>query len=110
LIRANVESWRTTILADNGPLLGRTARAISTKDCLPSKVFFDIIDGRATWRDREEMERHVRTCWHCLDYHCRLLEVVHILRASQPLPDSDVARYQRLLGIAPPQRSFWKRS
>jgi hypothetical protein len=46
-----------------------------------------VIDGRATWRGREEMESHVKGCWHCLDRYCRLLEVVDVLRGSKPLPD-----------------------
>ncbi len=63
LIRGGMDSWRSTVLPDNGPLLGQAASALSTKDCLPAKTFFDVIDGRATWRGREEMERHVKGCW-----------------------------------------------
>jgi hypothetical protein len=109
LVRAAVDAWRSTLLADNGPLLGQSAAALSTKDCLPPKTFFDVIDGRATWRGREEMERHVKGCWHCLDRYCRLLEVVDVLRASKPLTESESEPYKRLLGIDPPKRSFWKR-
>jgi len=110
LVRGSMDAWRSTLLADNGPLLGRAASALSTKDCLPAKAFFDVIDGRATWRGREEMERHVRGCWHCLDRYCRLLEVVDALRGSQPLPESEAQGYRRLLGIETPKRPFWKRS
>src|SRR5580700_4047766 len=109
LIRGGMDSWRSTVLPDNGSLLGQAASALSTRDCLPAKTFFDVIDGRATWRGREEMERHVKSCWHCLDRYCRLLEVVDILRASKPLPESEAESYKRLLGIEVPKRSFWKR-
>jgi len=109
LIRTGVDTWRSTILAGNGLLLGQAASALSTKDCLPAKTFLDVIDGRATWRGREEMEHHVKSCWHCLDYYCRLLEVVDVLRACKPLTDSEVESYKRLLGIETPKRSFWKR-
>jgi hypothetical protein len=109
LIRGSVDAWNATLLASNGALLGRAAGELSTKDCTAPKVFFDVIDGRATWSGREEMERHVKSCWHCLDRFCRLLEVVDTLRASKPLPESEVAAYQRLLGIEAPKRSFWKR-
>ena len=37
LIRAGMDSWRSTVLADNGPLLGQAASALSTKDCLPAE-------------------------------------------------------------------------
>lgn len=109
LIRGSVDAWRTTLLADNGPLLGQAASALFTKDCLPPKAFFDVIDGRTTWRGREEMERHVKGCWHCLDHYCRLLEVVDVLRTSKPLAESEAEGYKRLLGIETPKRSFWKR-
>ena len=109
LVRGGVDAWRSTLLADNGPLLGQAAGALSTKDCVGAKAFFDVIDGRATWRGREEMERHVKGCWHCLDHYCRLLEVVDALRASKPLPEAEAEGYRRLLGIEVPKRSFWKR-
>ena len=109
LVRGSVDAWSRTLLAENGPSLGREAAAISTRDCLPPKAFLDIIDGRTNWRGREEMERHVKTCWHCIDHFCRLLEDVDVLRASQPLAEAEVEKYQRLLGIEPPKRSFWKK-
>ncbi|HUD98731.1 MAG TPA: hypothetical protein VMR62_04105 [Bryobacteraceae bacterium] len=107
LIRGHVDAWRSTLLADNGRLLGQAAGALSNKDCLPAKSFFDVIDGRATWRWREEMEQHVKGCWHCLDHYCRLLEAVDILRAAQPLSETEVAPYLRMLGIETRKRSFW---
>jgi hypothetical protein len=109
LIRTGVDAWRRTLLADNGSLLGRAAAARSTQECLLAKTFFDVIDGRATWRGREEMERHAKSCWHCLDRYCRLLEVVDVLRGLQPLPAAEAEGYRRLLGIESPKRSFRKR-
>ena len=109
LIRGSLDAWRSSVLPENGPLLGQAASALFTKDCLPAKAFFDVIDGRTTWRGREEMEQHVKGCWHCLDHYCRLLEVVDVLRASKPLPEAEAEAYKRLLGIETPKRSFWKR-
>jgi hypothetical protein len=109
LVRGGVDAWRSTLLADNGTPLGRAASALSTKDCLVPKAFFDVIDGRATWRGREEMERHVKGCWHCMDHYCRLLEVVDVLRGAKPLGEAEVEGYKRLLGIETPKRGFWKR-
>lgn len=109
LIRASMDAWSRTLLAGNGTLLGREAGAHSTQDCLPAKAFFDVIDGRTTWSGREEMERHVKGCWHCLDHYCRLLEVVDALRASKPLAEAEAAGYRVLLGIEVPKRSFWRR-
>jgi len=109
LIRGSVDAWGSTLLADNGLLLGRAASVLATDDCLPAKAFFDVIDGRTTWRGREEMERHLKGCCHCLDHYCRLLEVVDLLRGAQTLAESEAQAYQRLLGIAVPKRPFWRR-
>jgi hypothetical protein len=109
LIRGKVDSWRRTLLAENGPALGREAGAGDGKDCLPTKAFLDVVDGRTTWSDREMMERHLRTCWHCIDHFCRMLEVVHLLRGSQPLSEAESEPFRTLLGVAAPKRTGWKR-
>ena len=109
LIRGKVDSWRRTLLAENGPALGREAAAGTGQDCLPTKAFLDVVDGRTTWRGREMMERHLLNCWHCVDHFCRMLEVVHLLRASQPLSEADSAPFRALLGLAAPKRTGWKR-
>jgi hypothetical protein len=109
LVRGAVDHWSRTLLADSGRTLGRAAASVTTKDCVSAKVFLDVIDGRATWRGREEMERHVKSCWHCIDHYARLLEVVDVLRVSQPLPASELESYQKLLHIQSPPRPFWKR-
>jgi hypothetical protein len=109
LIRGKVDSWRRTLLAENGPALGREAAAPAGQDCLPTKAFLDVVDGRTTWRDREMMDRHLLGCWHCVDHFCRMLEVVRWLRGSQPLSESESRPFRALLGVAAPKRTVWKR-
>ncbi len=109
LIRGKVDSWRRTLLAENGASLGREAAAGAGKDCLPAKAFLDVVDGRTTWRGREMMDRHLRDCWHCVDHFCRTLEVVHLLRGSQPLSEAECEPFRSLLGVAAPKRGGWKR-
>ena len=104
LIRGKVDSWRRTLLAENGPALGREAAAETGEDCLPTKAFLDVVDGRTTWRGREMMERHLGTCWHCVDHFCRMLEVVHLLRDSQPISEAEAGPYRLLLGVEAPKR------
>src|ERR1019366_2928073 len=43
LIRGKVDSWRGTLLAENGPALGREAAAATGQDCLPTKAFLDVV-------------------------------------------------------------------
>ncbi len=108
LLRGKLDTWRRGMLVANGRALGLEAAAAVTKDCPASKPFLDILDGRSTWRGREELELHVRNCWHCVDHFCRMAEVIEILREVKPLTESEAAPYKKMLGIAPPKRRFWK--
>jgi len=107
-IRAQVDHWRITLLAENGRDLGRAAAA-ATAACLPPKAFLDLLDGRTTWRGREDMERHVHGCWHCIDHYCRLLEAADWVRRAQPLGEREAEPFRKLLGIEAEKRPAWKR-
>jgi hypothetical protein len=106
LLRGHLSTWSRTILADNGVALGREAAGARTNDCLPSKVFLDVLDGRTDWQGREEMERHVASCWHCIDHFCRMAEVIELLRGIRPLSEEESAPYLRRLGIEQPRRGW----
>jgi hypothetical protein len=108
LIRANVESWRLTILAENGFTLGREAATLMGKDCLAPKVFLDMLDGRTTWRNRELAEQQVNRCWHCVDHFCRIVEVLGLLRNRSPLSQAAAAPYWKILDVQP-ERKFWRK-
>jgi hypothetical protein len=109
LLRGSVDSWRQTMLLENGAALGRAAAGASTKDCLSPKAFLDVLDGRNTWRDREDLERHVTGCWHCVDHFCRMAEVIELVRGIQPLSDAEAEPYRRLLGVRTAKAAGWKR-
>ncbi|MGA3239358.1 MAG: hypothetical protein ABSG03_24040 [Bryobacteraceae bacterium] len=108
LIRGKVDAWRRNLLAENGRALGVEAAAAKTGECLPVRAFLDVLDGRATWRGREEMERHVTRCWHCIDHFCRMAEVIQALRGVQPLTVEESEPLRILLGVRP-ERARWKR-
>jgi hypothetical protein len=109
LIRGKVDSWSRTMLSESGRALGRMAAAAGGAECLPPKLFFDLLDGRTTWGGRDRLERHVTRCWHCIDHFCRLVEVVEILRSNQPLADTEAAPFRELLGVAEAAGPAWKR-
>jgi hypothetical protein len=109
LIRGKVDTWRRTLLAENGPALGREAARAAGADCLPTKAFLDVVDGRTTWSGREMMDRHLAGCWHCVDHFCRMLEVVQLLRGSRPLTEAESQPFRELLRVAPPRSTGWKR-
>jgi hypothetical protein len=109
LLRGAVDTWNRTLLAENGPALGRAAAAAHTKDCLPSKTFLDMLDGRSTWRTREQIERHAINCWHCIDHFCRMAEVIELLRGVEPLPAAEWEPLRQQLGIPEEKRGGWKK-
>lgn len=110
LIRQKVDAWRRNLLAENGPELGRAAAASAGKDCLAVKTFLDIIDGRMTWRGREQLEHHVTGCWHCIDHFCRMVEVVELLRGTQPLSEEAAEPFRALLGLPARKKKRWWRA
>jgi len=109
LIRGKVDRWNRAILAANGRTLGLAAAEQSGTDCLQVKAFLDLIDGRTTWRGREEIERHANRCWHCVDHSCRMLEVVEMLRGLEPLTDAEAEPFCNLMGVEIKKPAGWKR-
>jgi hypothetical protein len=83
MLRSSHDRWSRTMLADNGLALGRTVASRKQPECVPGKALLDIIDGRSTWSKREELERHIGACWHCVDHFSRLHEVCDLLRPVQ---------------------------
>jgi hypothetical protein len=55
------------------------------------------------------MQRHVTTCWHCIDHFCRMAEVVELLRRVEPLSEAETQRFRKALGITVPKQPVWKR-
>ena len=82
LIRAGQDRWSRSLLEDHGRQLGRAAARQAAEPCISVKALLDMIDGRSTWYQREEMERHIAGCLHCIDHFCRMHEVCDLLRSA----------------------------
>ncbi len=108
-LRAETNHWSAALLPDNGRQLSLAAEASGTQGCLPAKAFLDMLDGRTTWKGREDLERHAHGCWRCIDHFCRLVETVELLRGVQPLPDTEAKPLCELLGIPAAKQPGWKR-
>jgi hypothetical protein len=109
LIRGHVDSWSSTMLAESGRSLGTEALVLKGEECLTAKTFLDLLDGRTTWQGRDQLERHVTRCWHCIDYYCRLVETVEVLRGNQPIGEAEAAPLLELLDIRTEAVPVWKR-
>lgn len=109
LLRGKMDRWKKGIVADNGFALGRMAEAASGKDCLPGKACLDTLDGRITWKRKQDYDYHVARCWYCVDYFCRLREGDFALRIAKPLSAEETAQFQTLLSVVEEEKPFWKK-
>jgi hypothetical protein len=82
MLRAGQDRWSRTMLEANGLALGRAVAERKGPECCSAKALLDVIEGRSTWAKREEMERHITGCWHCVDHFSRLHEVCDLLRGK----------------------------
>ncbi|MFQ5723147.1 MAG: hypothetical protein ACE5G6_01545 [Terriglobia bacterium] len=63
--------------------------------CCPGRVFVRLADGQISWREREEAERHIESCLHCLDRSAQYCEVARFFHV---LPPPATGELQDLLG------------
>lgn len=98
-LRALLDRWSAGTLAESGRSLVRAARSWSGSDCLSDNVFGKMIDGQMSWQDREKIERHVRSCFYCVDRVTACREVVYCLRKLPLAEERDVSRILAAVGI-----------
>ena len=77
-----------------------------TEDCLPARTYERICGGQITWRDKEGAERHILSCYHCLDSFANFYELKHYFRVLPLAEDSQLARVAPRLGLAPETRTL----
>lgn len=91
------ERVRTILPAASPDALVISARALmeaaertKTDACLPLKTFNNIINGQITWRERDVAEKHVASCFYCLDRFTTFQEVVRMIKDQQKAPEGQV--------------------
>ena len=99
-LRALLDRWSASTLAESGRSLMQAARGWSGSDCLNDHVFGKMIDGQMSWQDREKIERHVRSCFYCVDRFTACREVVYCLRKLPLAEEKDVSRILAAAGIS----------
>lgn len=110
LLRTKLDSWTRTILREHGPALGIAARAAKPEQPVSFRLYLDIIDGRATWQTRAEVERAMLVNWYEIDQFCRVREADAAYTDSKPLTEEEAAPYYDLLGVKPAAKpSFFRR-
>lgn len=67
--------------------------------CVPDKTYVRFVDGQLTWREREEVERHLGSCLYCLNRFAEFREVTHFFHVLPPADDAAVAELAAALGL-----------
>src|SRR3990172_8632892 len=52
--------------------------------CVPDKTYVRFVDGQLTWREREEVERHLENCFYCLNRFAAFREGAPFLPRAAP--------------------------
>ncbi len=99
-LRALLDRWSVNTLAESGRSLVQAARNWSGSDCPSDSVFGRMIDGQISWHDREKLERHVRSCFYCIDRFTACREVVYCMRKLPLAEEKDVSRILAAAGIS----------
>jgi hypothetical protein len=87
--------------------IGKAARADVKKDCPDLRQLVRILDGQASWYEKNPAETHRSQCRRCLELWTSLLEVVSWERTREPWPASKI---EPLLAIVPLKQEERKRS
>ena len=63
-----------------------------TESCPGPRKLIRIQDGQVSWYDRDPIERHMATCWHCLELFTSLGELRYWRREVRPLTGAEAER------------------
>jgi hypothetical protein len=88
------------------------ARGAKQQDCTPLRLLIRILDGQASWYDKNPVEEHRSACLHCLELWASLVEVVFWEREAKPWPAEKVESLLAALPLEAPRpskRSFMAR-
>jgi hypothetical protein len=109
-LRSHSDRWSSRMMQRHGPALGRQTVAGEPEHRTTTKQLLDLIDGRAGWNEKQEIDNLLKHSWTNVDHLCRLREGGQIARELKPLSEEEAARYRNALGISRPVRApFWKR-
>jgi len=109
LLRSKLDDWAVGLLATHGRALGAEVEQQRPETPLTYRDFFDVMDGRNSWRHRTMFERTLEESWFEVHRACRIREADDALGKSRPLDDASARPILDRLGIPPESKSFWQR-
>lgn len=80
-------------------VLMEAAEQKGTEQCLSLRAFNNIINGQATWRERDLAEQHIKDCYYCMDRYTSFCEGIWLRKEAQPLADDKVEAILDRMGV-----------
>ncbi len=84
-------------------VLLEAAEKKASDKCLSLKAFNNIINGQATWRERDLAEEHIRDCVYCIDRYTSFCEMIRMRKDALPLAEPEVERILERTGAPAPK-------
>jgi hypothetical protein len=91
-VRSVVPSAYDDALVLSARALMQQAEQRRIDQCLPLKTFNNLVNGQLTWRERDAVEKHIGSCFYCLDHFTTFQEIIRMLKDRQPAPPAEVDR------------------
>ncbi len=81
-------------------VLMEAAEKKATEPCLSLRAFNNIINGQASWRERDTAEQHIKDCFYCLDRYTSFCEGIWLRKEAPALPEPEVEAVLERMGVA----------
>lgn len=85
-----------------------------TELCVPDRVYARLVDGQVTWREREEIDRHLENCLYCLNRFAEFREAAHFFHQLAAAEEAVVGELAAAMGLPAPavlkkKPGWWQR-
>ncbi len=91
-VRAIVPDASPDALVISARALMEAAEKIKGDACLPLKTFNNIVNGQISWRERDVAEKHVASCFYCLDRFTTFQEIIKEMKDRKPASETDTEK------------------
>ena len=99
-LRAVIPGSTPDAFAVSARVLIEAAEKKSSEQCLSLRAFNNIINGQASWRERDLAEQHIQDCFYCMDRYTSFCEGIWLRKDAQPLADAEVEMVLARMGVA----------
>lgn len=80
-------------------VLMEAAEKKGSEQCLSFRTFNNIINGQASWRERDAAEQHIKDCFYCLDRYTSFCEGIWLRKDAPALAEAEVEAVLEKMGV-----------